>query len=177
MSKIQLDFTSLERKSRRIPAGTHLVTVVEAEIKQSAKSGNNYLSLKYEDTEGNTAYDTLTLVPQAMWRVKLFLDAVFATDFQDKIDLNTDNLLNKRLIIKVEDEEYINGDGNPATRSKVQSEYKGISTAEKLGVAPVVPNISNSVTSTPPVKNIEVANEDTTYEKPQEKQSNKFPWE
>lgn len=182
MSKIQLDFTSLEKRTKRIPAGTHIVTISEAEIKQSARSGNNYLALKYEDTEGNTAYDTLTLVPQAMWRVKLFMDAVFATDFQERIDLNTDNLIGKRLIIKVEDEEYVNGDGNPSTRSKVQSEYKGISTADALGVAPKTPNLKALVKTPPKDENpsdpeIEVANEETVYEKPEGKASNKFPWE
>jgi hypothetical protein len=176
MSKIQLDFSNLEKRGKRIPVGTHIVTIVEAEIKQSAKSGNNYLSLKYEDTEGNTAYDTLTLVPQAMWRVKLFMDAVFATDFQERIDLNTDNLLNKKLIVKIEEEEYLNTEGNPATRSKVMSEYKGISTADSLGVSPKAPNI-NQMIKTPPKPEIEVANEDTQYEAPQAKASGKFPWE
>jgi hypothetical protein len=182
MSKIQLDFSSLEKRTKRIPAGTHIVTIVEAEIKQSARSGNNYLALKYEDTEGNTAYDTLTLVPQAMWRVKLFMDAVFATDFQEKIDLNTDNLSGKKLIVKVEDEEYVNSEGNPATKSKVLSEYKGISTTDSLGVSPKVPNIKALVKTPPKDENpsnpdIEVANKETIYEKPEGKQAKKFPWE
>lgn len=83
---IRLDFTNVESSSR-MPAGTHRVTVSKVEAKK-AQSGNDMLAVTYKNGNGDLAYDNFVLLPQALWKLKLFLEAVFNAPITGAIDLD-----------------------------------------------------------------------------------------
>lgn len=152
MPMIDLDFTNIET-SKRMSAGTHQVIVSSSEIK-TASSGNQMLSVVYKATDGSVAYDNFVLLPQSMWKLKMFLEAALQTPLNSKIQFNPKNILNKRLVIKVEDEEYINNNGEPAIRARVTSDYAPIPLDAMVGVAPSIPQAPaapQNVTPVPPV--------------------------
>ena len=148
MSLLNLDFTGIET-SKRMSAGTHIVTISSAEAK-TASSGNNMLAITYrDDTEDSVAYDNFVLLPQSMWKLKMFLEAVFQTPFTSKISLDPKNLVGRKLVIKTEDESYVNNEGNPAIRCRVLSDYAPIALNDMIGVAPAPAAVPNPTPVTP----------------------------
>ena len=149
MPFVDLDFTNIET-SRRMSAGTHQVSISSAEIK-TAQSGNQMLAVTYKETDGSVAYDNFVLLPQSMWKLKMFLEAVFQTPLNSRMQLDPRNIIGKRLVIKVEDEEYINNSGEPATRARVTSDYASIPLDAMVGVAPSIPQTPTATPNPVPV--------------------------
>ena len=155
MALLNLDFTNIET-NKRMSAGTHTVIISSAEVKP-ASTGAQMLSITYKDEEGATAFDNFVILPQSLWKLKIFLEAVFNTPFTSKINLEPKSLLNKKLIITTEDEEYINSNGQPATRARVSTDYKAVSVASMMGVTPKTIETPKPVERPTPVQPTPVA--------------------
>lgn len=150
MSFINLDFTNIET-SRRMSAGTHQVTISSAEIK-TASSGNQMLAVVYRDADGAVAYDNFVLLPQSMWKLKMFLETVFQVPFNSKIQFDPKNIVNRKLIIKVEDEDYVSpSTGEPSVRARVTSDYQPVPLDSMIGIAPSIPQTPTAVPNSTPV--------------------------
>lgn len=134
MSFIDLDFTGVET-SVKMRAGKQKVTVSAAELKK-ASTGSSMLAVTFKNAEGEVAFENFPLLPTTMWKLKMFLEAVYNTPITAQFRLNPDALVNKSLFITTEDEQYINSSGNPAVRARVLTDYAPLSVTETLGVAP-----------------------------------------
>lgn len=150
MSFINLDFTNIET-SRRMSAGTHQVTISSSEIK-TASSGNQMLAVTYRDADGAVAYDNFVLLPQSMWKLKMFLEAVFQAPFNSKVQFDPKNIVNRRLVIKVEDEDYVSpSTGEPSVRARVTSDYQPVPLDSMIGIAPSIPQTPTAAPNPAPV--------------------------
>ena len=137
MALINLDFTNVE-SNRRLDPGVHTVSISNAELKK-ASTGADMLAITYRDDTGATAFDNFVILPQSMWKLKIFLEAVYNSPFTSKVSLDSKTLIGKKLIITTEDEEYINTNGQPAKRTRVIPEYKSITVTEMMGETPKPP--------------------------------------
>lgn len=137
MSFIDLDFTGVEA-NKRMSAGTHRVVISNAEIKD-ASTGSKMLTITCRDkNEGSTAYDNFTLVPQALWKLKIFLEAVFQVPYTAKTRLNTEALKNREVVVIVSEEDYLNNNGEPAKKAVID-EYRPVAVGDAIGIAPQAP--------------------------------------
>lgn len=133
---LQLDFTNVQ-VNQKMEAGTKIVTITNAETK-TASTGSPMIAVTYTDDAGGVAFDNFVLLPQSLWELKIFLEAVFQTPFTSKINFEPKSLKGKRLVVTVEDEEYVNTEGKTAIRSRV-FDYKPLSVTEMMGVTPTTP--------------------------------------
>ena len=106
-----------EPTSTLVPEGTYAVIVTDAEEKTSSK-GTPGIGLDLEITEGSekgrAVWDTAWVTERAMWRVKKVLSALKYEIPEGEFDLNTADLIGRRMFVSVEHEEY---DGK--TRARV----------------------------------------------------------
>ena len=94
-----LDFTGVE-SSNLIGEGVHLVRVKDA-IFSKAGTGSSQLEVNFEDGNGATRKAWFNLLPQCLWKVKGFLEAL-NIPCDGKINLSTKVLLGKTCHITVE---------------------------------------------------------------------------
>jgi len=105
-----------EPTSTLVPEGTYAVIVTDAEEKTSSK-GTPGIGLDLEITEGSekgrAVWDTAWVTEKAMWRVKKVLSALKYEIPEGEFDLNTADLIGRRMFVSVEHEKY---DGKMRTR-------------------------------------------------------------
>lgn len=156
MPQYELDFTNVESYAL-LGAGTHSVIVSKAEYK-TASTGTPMLSVTYKNSNGDAAFDNFTLVPQSLWKLKMFLEAVFGVPITGKINLDPATLLNRPLVIKIQDEPYIDDMGKAGSRARVLPEYT-VAQISAVVNTPINPNspsnlFNNPGMPQPPVQNI-----------------------
>lgn len=96
---MDLDFTGVTT-SNLIPEGTHVVRISAADFSK-AQTGSDQLEVEFENGDGATRKGWFSLVPQALWKVKGFLEAI-GISADGRIKLNTKNLIGKYCKIVVE---------------------------------------------------------------------------
>lgn len=78
-AKISVDFTGVESGGRSCPDGTYRFSVVEAEKTESSE-GNDMFKVKLKGLSGKAkgvgVFDNLSLLPQALWKVKGFIESL-----------------------------------------------------------------------------------------------------
>jgi hypothetical protein len=130
-----------EPTSTLIPEGTYAVIVTDAEEKTSSK-GTPGIGLDLEITEGSekgrAVWDTAWVTDRAMWRVKKMLSALKYEIPEGEFDLNTADLIGRRMFVVCEHEEYDGktrvrvvdmmpqGDWDPADIVKPEAKDDGI---------------------------------------------------
>ena len=95
----ELDFTGVQ-SSNLIPEGIHTVRVSSAEFKK-ASTGSDQLQVTFEASDGAIRSAWYSLVPQALWKLKGFLE-VLGIPCEGKIKLNTAAFKGKTCSITVE---------------------------------------------------------------------------
>lgn len=128
---MDLDFTGVTT-SNLIPEGTHVVRISAADFSK-AQTGSDQLEVEFENGDGATRKGWFSLVPQALWKVKGFLEAI-GISADGRIKLNTKNLIGKYCKIVVEP------DKNDSTRFIITKYLKAESnnTVAPQMYAPVV---------------------------------------
>lgn len=96
---MELDFTGVE-SFNNIGEGTHTVKVSDA-LFAKAKTGSDQLEVTFEASDGATRKTWYNLQPQALWKVKGFLEAI-GIPADGKIKLNTRSIIGKCCQIVVE---------------------------------------------------------------------------
>lgn len=134
-----LDFTGVESYNN-LGEGTHNVKVASAEFSK-AGTGSDQLTLRFEDGNGATKMAWLSLVPQALWKVKQFLEAI-GIDASGRLRLDTRSLVGKTLQIVIEQ------DPNDESRLIITKYNKVAQAAATQQAAPVVP-ISAAIPQAP----------------------------
>lgn len=125
-----LDFTGVESYNN-LGEGTHNVKVASAEFSK-AGTGSDQLTLRFEDGNGATKMAWLSLVPQALWKVKQFLEAI-GIDASGRLRLDTRSLVGKTLQIVIEQ------DPNDESRLIITKYNKVAQAAATQQAAPVAP--------------------------------------
>jgi len=74
-----INFSGVESGRRRCPDGYYNAEITSAELQESS-TGNPMIAAKWKILDGKykgvTLYDNISLVPQALWRLKTLLEAV-----------------------------------------------------------------------------------------------------
>lgn len=74
-----VNFSGIESGGRKCPDGEYQAEITSAEVEE-AKSGNDMIVVKWKITEGKfkgtVLYDNVSLVPQALWKMKTLLEAI-----------------------------------------------------------------------------------------------------
>lgn len=86
-----------------IPPGTYKAKIVEAELARSMQ-GNKMIRVVYETEYGDRVISHISLLPQAIWRLKKLLHSVAITKNKTgdyTFNFDTDDLLNRELMIIV----------------------------------------------------------------------------
>lgn len=122
--RIPIDLSNYkDRRGGYVTPGRYLVTVEDVES-DTSKAGNPYLRVflrvKTGELKGTVLRDQLTLSEKAMFRVVGFLEALTGKDVPRKeFNIETDQWLNRSLVVDVDDTEYPTGSG------KMQSNISG----------------------------------------------------
>lgn len=98
-SVMDLDFTGVE-STNYIPEGIHTVRVKDAQFSK-ASTGSDQLEVTFETADGATRKMWYNLLPQALWKVKGFLE-VIGIPCEGRIKLNTKAIIGKTCQITVE---------------------------------------------------------------------------
>lgn len=96
---MDLDFTGVE-STNYIPEGIHTVRVKDAQFSK-ASTGSDQLEVTFETADGATRKMWYNLLPQALWKVKGFLE-VIGIPCEGRIKLNTKAIIGKTCQITVE---------------------------------------------------------------------------
>lgn len=99
VNMMELDFTGVTSLNL-IPEGVHTVTVSEAEFSR-ASTGSDQLVVTFETADGATRKSWYNLQPQALWKVKGFLE-VLGIPCEGRIKLNTRTIVGRSCQITVE---------------------------------------------------------------------------
>lgn len=94
-----IDFTGVE-SGNFIGEGEHLVRIKEAAFTK-ASTGSSQLEVNFEDSNGATRKAWYNLLPQALWKVKGFLESI-GIPCEGKVNLSTRVLIGKACRIVVE---------------------------------------------------------------------------
>ena len=129
---MELDFTGVET-SNLLPEGTHLVKVTESEFTK-AQTGSDQLCVSFEDSQGATRKAWLSLVPQALWKVKQLLEAL-GISAEGKVKLNATALRGRMCKIVVEKDR---NDETKLVVSKFMKTSDGI-VEQTMPAAPITP--------------------------------------
>lgn len=109
---IDLDFTHVGREMPIIEEGDHLLTVANIEQKKSkdpSKSDSLHVSL--QDETGKKVMDFFALHPNALWKLRLFLEAVTGSEIEGGIQIDEKELIGMPVMATVTIEERQDGKG------------------------------------------------------------------
>ena len=170
-SVMDLDFTGVE-STNYIPEGIHTVRVKDAQFSK-ASTGSDQLEVTFETADGATRKMWYNLLPQALWKVKGFLE-VIGIPCEGRIKLNTKAIIGKTCQITVEP------DLNDNTKQVITRVSKLVNTvAEAPYVAPAVETPVQQVMPQQPVAPAPVQPQPIQQEIPQAAQApqgNLPPW-
>ena len=107
MAKIKVDMTGVEAFVS-CAEGEHIGKIVDAELKDT-NNGDDMIILKFEvvsgPSKGSRVKENFPLTDNARWKLKQLLDAI-GMKSDGKLVIDTDKLMDKRVIIEVALEEY-----------------------------------------------------------------------
>lgn len=112
---LKIDFTDVPDSGfELIEKGNYDATVFKIELKTAASSGNPYLAftLKLQDARypDRQLFSNISLVPNALWKLKQTLKAIAPEINVDAMaDIDTDMLLGKECVVVV-DQSLYNGE-------------------------------------------------------------------
>lgn len=110
---ISVDFTGVEAGSsgKLLPEGPTKFEIEEVTPEEGESSGKPYLKIALavvdgEDNAGVKAWDNMSLQPQALWKLRGFLDAVGIETVDGEMDIDPDELQGLIVVGDVVHEEY-----------------------------------------------------------------------
>lgn len=104
--KFSIDLTNYKSNGDYVKPGTYEV-IVDAIETTKTKAGDPMLNVWFViqkgDEEGRTVMDRFPIMDKALWRIVKFLNAVGVKTPRKNVPVDTDRLLNRRLVITVVD--------------------------------------------------------------------------
>lgn len=108
-STVSVDFTGVEASSRSIEDGTYLATVTSVEEKESGDD-QPYLLWKWQTKPkkgtGAVIFDNTSLQPQALWRLRLLLEAIGEEIIDGEMDLDPESYVGREAKLEITNEKY-----------------------------------------------------------------------
>lgn len=101
---ISVDMTDVE-SAGRVADGTYLAKVGEVEEKEGNDSGQPYLNWKLK-IGTSTVYDVTSLQPQALWKLRNYLEALGMEVPTSSLDIDLDDLVDGELGVVIENEQF-----------------------------------------------------------------------
>lgn len=108
---VTVNFSGVESGGRRCPDGEYQAEIFEAELEES-KAGNPMIVAKWKITQGKykgtTIYDQISLVPQALWKLKTLLEVLAVDAQEDDVEASeyVSEIMEKEATIIVKNETY-----------------------------------------------------------------------
>ena len=106
---LRVDMSGVESGGRNLPDGSYEFEIIESVVKESAE-GNQYISLKTKVASGShkgaTVYDNLSLLPQALWKLRSLLEALGYDIPDGEMDLDPSDLVGEKFHAEVTNEKY-----------------------------------------------------------------------
>ena len=102
---LKIDFSNVE-SGGKCPDGQFKATVKEITTETSDSSGADYLKVKLEASNDATLYTNLSLQPQALWKMRDFLEACGRDVPKKAVDIDLDDIVGDELGVIVENEVY-----------------------------------------------------------------------
>lgn len=108
---LSIDFTGVEGGGRSCPDGRYVGKLKSWEQAEGSDSGQPYLACKFS-VNGATVYDNFSLQPQALWRLKGYLQALGTEVPDGAFDLDMDECIGVEVGVEITNEKY-NGKDKP----------------------------------------------------------------
>lgn len=111
----EIDFTGVKSGGSRLsPEGRYAAKIVDVEEKEGQQSGEPYWGITWEITSKKNnglevRFDTYSLQPQSLFRLKGLLEALGQEVPDSKMDVDIDDLLGEECIIEVMDSKQERG--------------------------------------------------------------------
>jgi hypothetical protein len=107
--KLKIDFTGVESGGRTVPDGNYLAKIDSVEEKESGE-GNPYLGLKLKiqagKAKGSVVYDNISLLPQALWKLRTLLERIGFEVPDGEMDFDPQEIVGEEVTIVVVNETY-----------------------------------------------------------------------
>jgi hypothetical protein len=109
---VKVDFTGIEAGGggRLLPEGEELFKVEEATVETGEESGKDYIKVTLAvvdgDFEGTKAYDNLSLQPQALWKLRGFMEALGLATEDGEMEIDPEDFVGLEVKANVIHEEY-----------------------------------------------------------------------
>jgi len=109
---VSIDFTgvSAEGGGRLLPEGTYQFEVKDVEQKDSEASGEPYFAFTFEVAEGDfagtKAWDNMSHQPQALWKLRSFMEAAGIETTDGPMEVDPDDFVGLVVTASVIHEEY-----------------------------------------------------------------------
>src|SRR5215813_11592392 len=106
-----VNFSGVESGGRKCPDGDYVAEVTAAEVEESS-AGNPMISAKWKITKGKfagvTLFDNLSLVPNALWKLKTCLEALGVDPQEDDVEASdyAEEMIGKEATVIVVNETY-----------------------------------------------------------------------
>lgn len=121
---ISVDFEGVESGGFNLADGTYVAEIASAEEKESSE-GNPMVLVKWKVKGKNvTLFDNLSLLPQALWRLKTMLEAIGVEVPDSAMDVDLDDLEGQSCKLEVTNETY-EGKERPKVTNYLSLEDKG----------------------------------------------------
>lgn len=125
--RVNIDMTGVESYTR-CPEGEWLARLKKIEEVEIQGSGDDGLKAQFEvikgDAKGNSVFETFSLSEKALWKLKMFLDAI-GMKSSGKLKLDLDKLEGKICVIDVIHDEF-----NGQKRAKISAYMKPSDTSD-----------------------------------------------
>lgn len=106
---LRVDLSGVESGGRNLPDGSYEFEIVESVVKESAE-GNQYISLKTKVASGShkgvTVYESLSLLPQVLWKLRALLEALGYDIPNGEMDLDPADFVGEKFHAEVTNEKY-----------------------------------------------------------------------
>lgn len=116
--RVKLDMTGVESFTR-CPEGRWVAKLTKAEMGEVQGSGDDAIKARFEvikgEAKGCTVFETFSLTEKALWKLKMFLDAI-GMKSSGRISLDLDKIEGKVCTIEVNHDEY-----NGQKRARISS--------------------------------------------------------
>jgi len=111
---LSIDFEGVESGGGRpIPDGIYTAAIKKVEEKEGQDSGEPYLSIPWtitgggkKKTHGAVAWDTLSLQPQALWRLRTLLESLGLEVPEGVMEIDPEDLVGLECEIEITNEDY-----------------------------------------------------------------------
>lgn len=97
MSTIDLDFSGVSREGGGLlEEGSYILTIQDIELKPAKGEGKfPTIWASYETSDGKKIRDFLTLHPDVLWRVRIWLEAITGDEFDGPISFDAADLMGR----------------------------------------------------------------------------------